>query len=367
MSIPSQRTALVRTAPNKITTEKIAMPELKDDYILVKTAAVSINPADYKGSTDIDFGGQEAIGAVQGNDYAGTVVAVGSKVTKPLRKGDRVAGAVHGNNQLYKEEGAYADYIVARGDLAIKIPDNLSFEEAATLGIGITTVGHGLYMTLKLPLPPNKIDTPKDILIYGASTTTGSLGVQFALLSGYRVIATSSPRHFDYLKSLGVAETFDYSSATCGEDIRAATNNALQLVWDCWSTRETAVICAKAMSDKGGDYASILKIDADVVPAVNPRIRSHFSFYYDHFGAPHAMADPYADKMVRRGITPPNREVYEFGKLFWELSRGLLAEGKVKVARPTINRNGSGLEGVLAGLKSMGKGEVSGEKLIYTL
>lgn len=64
-----------------------------------------------------------------------------------------------------------------------KIPENLTFQEAATLGVGITSVGQGLYMTLKLPLPGQKpLEDPPFILIYGGSTATGTLAIQYAKL-----------------------------------------------------------------------------------------------------------------------------------------------------------------------------------------
>ena len=119
------------------------------------------------------------------------------------------------------EDGAFQDYIVAKGDVQIKIPDNLSFEEASTLGVGITTsvqpipsycldhltyphsVGQALYQSLQLPLP-NKPSTEKSaLLIYGGSTATGSLAIQYAKLSGMTVLVTCSSHNFDYVKSLG--------------------------------------------------------------------------------------------------------------------------------------------------------------------
>jgi NADPH:quinone reductase-like Zn-dependent oxidoreductase len=63
------------------------------------------------------------------------------------------------------------------------IPDGISFEEACTVGAGIGTVGYGLYKTLNLPLPdtnPDASNTPT--LIYGGSTATGTLAIQFARL-----------------------------------------------------------------------------------------------------------------------------------------------------------------------------------------
>jgi NADPH:quinone reductase-like Zn-dependent oxidoreductase len=72
--------------------------------------------------------------------------------------------------------------MVRDGHVAI-IPEHMSFEEAATLGVGITTVGQTLYMTLGLPLPGEKpLEGETFLLIYGGSTATGTLAIQFAKL-----------------------------------------------------------------------------------------------------------------------------------------------------------------------------------------
>lgn len=71
--------------------------------------------------------------------------------------------------------------MVKDGHFAI-LPEDLSFEAAATLGTGITTVGQALYMTLKLPLPTEPSKTKVPILIYGGSTATGTLAIQYAKL-----------------------------------------------------------------------------------------------------------------------------------------------------------------------------------------
>jgi NADPH:quinone reductase-like Zn-dependent oxidoreductase len=52
-------------------------------------------------------------------------------------------------NEIYHEHGAFGNYISAKGDIQIKIPENLSFEEAATLGVGITTYVHLLQYGVK--------------------------------------------------------------------------------------------------------------------------------------------------------------------------------------------------------------------------
>ena len=107
---------------------------------------------------------------------------VGKSVKKPFKVGDRICGVCHGSNQLELEDGAFADHIVAKGDIQLHIPEYMTFEEAATLGVGTLTIGQALYQSLKLPLPtePAKDDLP--VLIYGGSTATGTLAIQSAKL-----------------------------------------------------------------------------------------------------------------------------------------------------------------------------------------
>ncbi len=152
-------------------------PKLRDDYILIKTVAVALNPTDWK---HIDF--MPIPGALSGCDYAGIVEEVGEKVKKPFKKGDRIGGICHGANALQLEDGAFAEYIVAKGDIQMKMPENMTFEETATLGVGIITVGQSLYQSLQLPLPTAPAKEPFPVLIYGGSTATGTLAIQFAKL-----------------------------------------------------------------------------------------------------------------------------------------------------------------------------------------
>jgi NADPH:quinone reductase-like Zn-dependent oxidoreductase len=153
------------------------VPALRDDYILVKVRAIALNPTDCK---HVEYA-QAAPGCVIGVDYAGVVEEVGSKVTKKFKKGDRVAGWTNGGNRSNRDDGAFAEYIVAKGDIQIKIPDNLSFQEAATLGCGTGTVGQGLYehsYGLELALPSKPTQNKEYVLVYGGSSATGTLGIQ---------------------------------------------------------------------------------------------------------------------------------------------------------------------------------------------
>lgn len=73
--------------------------------------------------------------------------------------------------------------IAVKGDIQMHIPDGVSFETACTVGCGIGTVGCALYKSLGLPYPvvEEKSDAPH-VFIYGGSTATGTLAIQFAKL-----------------------------------------------------------------------------------------------------------------------------------------------------------------------------------------
>lgn len=86
-----QNFGLIRTATSTASLLKIPIPILRDDYILVRTVAIALNPTDW---TTLDAKGDN--GTLVGCDYSGTVLEVGKAVTKNWKIGDRVAGFGHG-------------------------------------------------------------------------------------------------------------------------------------------------------------------------------------------------------------------------------------------------------------------------------
>lgn len=104
MSIYQNR-GFVKRGQNDAKVKMIPLPKLRDDYILVKTMAVALNPADWQ-----DLGEPYAPGSpplLIGCDYAGIVEDVGKDVTKSIQKGDRVMGAAHGSEQSFRVERVY--------------------------------------------------------------------------------------------------------------------------------------------------------------------------------------------------------------------------------------------------------------------
>jgi NADPH:quinone reductase-like Zn-dependent oxidoreductase len=96
-------------------------------------------------------------------------VEVGPDVERSdLKPGDRIAGTTHGGNQSQPDEGCFAEYTLAKGDLVVKIPDDLAMEKAATFPLGASTVGQGMFQTaLRMDLPgEGKRGNGENVLIY---------------------------------------------------------------------------------------------------------------------------------------------------------------------------------------------------------
>ncbi|KAI5257348.1 GroES-like protein [Aureobasidium subglaciale] len=343
---PSNMQAIKVVEAKKAEIQSVAVPKLRDDYVLVKVEAVALNPTDWK---HIDYLANPR--ATVGCDYAGVVEEVGSAVQKKFSKGDRIAGFSHGVNSANKEDGCFAQYALAKGDVQMKVPESLSTEDAATLGVGVTTVGQGLYQSLKLPLPTEPAKQPFPVLIYGASTATGTLAIQYAKLSGLEVIAICSPHNFDLVKSLGADAAFDYKDPECSAKIREHTKDNLKHVFDCIAEGSSPDISANAISSKGGVISYLL-------PAKSSRedVEDKSTLGYTVVGEAFSFAG---------NPIPAKPEDFEFGKMFWELAEKLFAEGKVK-AHPKEVRSG-GLEGVFGGLEDLRTGKVSGTKLVYKI
>ncbi|KIW20596.1 hypothetical protein PV08_01171 [Exophiala spinifera] len=340
-----QNYGLVRRGAANAVLEAIPTPKLQDDYILVKTVTIALNPTDW---TTLEAVGDD--GTIVGCDYAGIVEEVGKAVRRPFKKGDRIAGFGHGGNDGNHEHGTFARYIAVKGDLQFHIPDNVTFEAACTVGVGVITTGYGLYHVLKLPLP-DAISEPANtpILIYGGSTATGTLAIQFAKMSGMQVVTACSPKHFDVVKRLGADLVYDYHMNNVGEQIRQATRGQLRAVFDTVNVESSAAICAAAIGPDGGSYCNLLGLDC-------PRtdVTSTFFLGYSVSG------ESYIFEGEKYDARP---EDFEFASKFVPTANRLWAEGKWT---PHPQRLGAGgLLGAISGMQDMKAGRYSGEKLIY--
>ncbi|RYP06669.1 hypothetical protein DL765_009403 [Monosporascus sp. GIB2] len=314
--------------------QDVPIPKLRDGWVLVKVNAIGLNPTDWK---HVDYGAAEA-GCRLGCDYAGVVESIGSGVTK-FKKGDRIAGAVH----------------VAKEEIAMHIPDNLTDEEAATLGVSTITVGQSLYKIMQLPWPDVPAADPATerpwILIHAGSTATALLGIQYAKLSGLLVVATASPHSFDIVRMSGADAVFDYKSPKCAADIKTHTQNKLRYAWDCTGTGTE--LCAAALSDIDPSvYVATNVVNEAVLKETNPKVGGpYFTLAYDVFGEEYVWLDE---------LVPPKPDELVFARRFFERSHKLLAEGAVKPVRSLVNKTGDGLDGALRGLDALRNDAMAG-------
>ncbi|ATY65193.1 zinc-binding oxidoreductase [Cordyceps militaris] len=349
--------AVICVAVGKLEIQSVSKQTLPTGYLLIKTKAVALNPTDWK-AIDNDAG--YAIGTRPGVDFAGIVEEIGPDAKKGFRKGDRVYSIAFGAKD--REHGAFGDYTMTPEHVVAKIPDHITFEQAATLGVGITTCGQALYQLLGLPLPPSAaVDPPQTILIGGGSTATAVLGIQYAKLSGLRVLATASPHNFDYLRSLGADVLLDYheSAEELVTKVRDVVGDDLTLAWDCSPNKQFQDIAAHSLSKtKKSIYATVAPLTpANLLHDRNPLVEAKYQLGYTVFG-----------ESFERGtyVFPASQEDVIFATAFWERTAKLLEEKKLQPIKATVNQGGEGLEGVIAGLEDLRQGKVSGTKLVYS-
>ena len=159
--------------------DNVPLPEVLPEYILVQVTHVAVNPADYL-YTDLEmiFHPNATIGC----DYCGLVLEVGSAVLKTWKKGDRIAGLTYPGTILAPEAGCFAEVARVKGDMQLKLPQHITDAEAATFGVGISTVGYGFYQKMGIAWPDGTSSDGRLLLIYGGSSATGMLAIQFAKL-----------------------------------------------------------------------------------------------------------------------------------------------------------------------------------------
>lgn len=196
----------------------------RDNEIVVKNHAVAINPLDWilQCAGNIFFPWIK-YPFILGSDLAGEVVEVGHGVSR-FKVGDRVLAHAAGTEKSRNRgaEGAFQQYTVVLTQMAAPIPPDLSYESACVLPLGISTAACGLFQRDQLGLDPPS--TPRrakseSVVIWGGSTSVGMNAIQLAVAAGYDVIATSSPRNFEYLRRLGASHVFNYASLTAIDDV----------------------------------------------------------------------------------------------------------------------------------------------------
>jgi NADPH:quinone reductase-like Zn-dependent oxidoreductase len=191
--------------PDVLQLKELDKPTFKEDDVLVKVHAASVNAYDWHLLTADIFlvrlmggGLNKPKNTRLGADIAGRVEAVGGNV-KQFQPGDEVFGDIAGLGG-----GSFAEYVsVPESALALK-PANLSFEQAAAVPMAAVTALQGLR-------DEGQIQPGQKVLINGASGGVGTFAVQIAKSFGAEVTAVCSTRNLDMARSLGADHVIDYT------------------------------------------------------------------------------------------------------------------------------------------------------------
>jgi NADPH:quinone reductase len=161
---------------NGLVMRDIPQPKPKPNEVLVKVRAAALNRADLAVARGLPHGPHSGIGAQVGLEWAGEVVETGAEVTG-YKAGDRV---------MCSGNGGYAEYAVSDWGRVNPMPAGMSFETAATLPVSLITLHNAL-------VTAGRLKAGESVMIQGASSGVGLMGLQIAKLRGAKpVIGTST-------------------------------------------------------------------------------------------------------------------------------------------------------------------------------
>lgn len=189
--------------PEVLRCEEVARPVPKDDEVLVRVCAASLNALDWRIMRADPFVVRFFFGllrpkrGIPGSDFAGRVEAVG-KAVKDVRAGDAVFG------MKGFAGGAFAEYVCAKPSELGPKPANVSFEEAAAVPVAAITALQGLR-------DYGRIREGQSVLVDGASGGVGTFAVQMAKSYGTEVTAVCSTRNLQQALAMGADHVIDYT------------------------------------------------------------------------------------------------------------------------------------------------------------
>lgn len=225
--------------PAVLQVEAVPRPEPKENEVLIRVMAASVNPVDAmirQGYLAQVIG--DKLPLIPGMDAAGVVEKAGAKMSK-FKAGEPVYAFF-----TLANEGGYGEFVLATEDEVAPKPKALTYAQASAVPAAGSTAWKALVETANL-------SAGQTVLIHGGSGGVGHLAIQIAKARGARVIATASTANQDFLKQMGADVAIDYTK-TKFEDVVKDVDVVLDAVGGDTLKRSYGVV------KKGGIIVSIV-------------------------------------------------------------------------------------------------------------
>jgi NADPH:quinone reductase-like Zn-dependent oxidoreductase len=223
-------------SPDVLEYQEVEKPAAGDGEVLIRVRAAAVNVLDWRSVTGRPLFMRLLIGlrrpkpkfARPGRDVAGQVEAVGRNVTR-FKPGDEVFGVC---------PGAFAEYACAAESALVLKPENVTFEQAASVPVAAFTALQGLR-------DKGRIQPGQKVLINGAAGGVGIFAVQIARSFGAQVTGVCSTRNLEMVRSIGADQVFDYTR----EDF-TRSGQRYDLIFDSVGNHSFSA-CRRALNPQG--------------------------------------------------------------------------------------------------------------------
>jgi NADPH:quinone reductase-like Zn-dependent oxidoreductase len=227
-------------SPDVLKLEEVKKPTPKDDEILIKVQAVSLNRSDWEGLIGkplyARWGGlRKPSNKILGSDVAGRVEKVGKNNTQ-FQPGDEVFG------EMEDYHGGFAEYVCTRGKAWALKPTSMTFEQAAAIPQAGVIALQGIR-------DKGQVQPGQKVLINGAGGSAGTFAIQLAKLYGAEVTGVDNTGKLDFMRSLGTDHVIDYTR----EDF-TKKGKQYDFILDLIAYR-SAYAYARALKPNGSYYA----------------------------------------------------------------------------------------------------------------
>lgn len=285
--------------PEVLELADVEKPQPKDDEVLIRVRAASVNPVDYKiRSGTYPVVKQDQLPKVLGRDVAGEIERCGSAV-RNFREGDTVYAMLDGG------PGGYAEYVTVRADLVAPKPGQLDYRAAAAVPLAGLTAWQGLF-------DHGHLQPGQRVLIHGGAGGVGHLAVQFAKARGATVVATAGTQDIGFVKQLGADQVVDYTRERFEDEVRDV-DLVLDLIAGETQERSWAIL------KDGGTMISSLARPSEA------KAREH------HAHAENFVAHPDRDELIEIGRLIDAGRVHPHVSAVFELKEA--AEAQVQLER----------------------------------